>query len=46
MIATVKRRFRSAMREYVRTTVLSEEEVDEELAEITRLFPKAAQDSK
>jgi len=46
MIATVKRRFRSAMREYVRTTVLAEEEVDEELAEITRFFPKAAQDSR
>ena len=46
MIATVKRRFRSTMREYVRTTVLSEEEVEEELAEITRFFPRAAQDSK
>jgi hypothetical protein len=45
MIATVKRRFRSTMRDFVRTTVLSEDEVDEELAEITRFFPKAAQDS-
>jgi len=45
MIATVKRRFRSALRQYVRTTVLSEDEVDEELAEITQFFPKSAQDS-
>jgi len=29
----------------VRTTVLSEDEVDEELAEITQFFPKSAQDS-
>lgn len=45
MIATVKRRFRSVMREYVRTTVASDEQLEEELSEIACFFPDAAQDS-
>jgi len=45
MIATVKRRFRSALRESVRTTVLSEGQVEDELSEIMNLFPRTAQDS-
>ena len=46
MIVTVKRRFRSALREHVRTTVITDEQVDEELAEILRFLPEIAQDSK
>ena len=46
MIVTVKRRFRSALREHVRTTVIAEEQVDDELAEILRFLPDMAQDSK
>jgi hypothetical protein len=46
MIVTVKRRFRSALREYIRTTVITDEQVDEEIAEILRFLPDIAQDSK
>jgi len=46
MIVTVKRRFRSALREYVRTTVITDDQVDEELAEILRFLPNEAQDPK
>jgi RNA polymerase sigma-70 factor (ECF subfamily) len=46
MIVTVKRRFRSALREHVRTTVIAEDQVDDELAEILRFLPDMAQDSK
>lgn len=46
MIVTVKRRFQSALLEHIRNTVISENEVDDELKEILRLFPKKAQDSK
>ena len=46
MIVTVKRRFRSALRERVRTTVLSDDEMEDELSEIMRFFPKMAQDSE
>jgi hypothetical protein len=45
MIATVKRRFHSALRESVRTTVLSEGQLEDELIEIMNVFPKTAQDS-
>lgn len=45
MIATVKRRFGSTLRQYVRTTVLSDDELEQELSELMRFFPKAAQDS-
>ncbi|MFC1635554.1 RNA polymerase sigma factor [Planctomycetota bacterium] len=44
MIATVKRKFRSAMRESVRTTVLNDDQVKDELSEIIYFFPKIAQD--
>ena len=38
MIYTVKRRFRAAIKEYVRQSVSSEDEVDEEIYEMLRLF--------
>ena len=43
MIITVKRRFASALKEYVRTTVASDAYVQEELAEIIRFLPPEAQ---
>jgi len=43
MMTTVKRSFRTMLWEYVRNTVMSEDEMDEELAEIMRLFGKSAQ---
>ena len=46
MIVTVKRRFQSELRRHIRSTVLSENQIDEELAEILKLFPEKAQDSK
>ena len=46
MAITVKRRFRSALKKYIRSTVISENQTDEELKEILKLFPKKAQDSK
>jgi len=46
MIVTVKRRFRSVLREHVRTTVLADEQVDDELSEILRFLPEIAQDSR
>jgi len=46
MAITVKRRFRSALKKYIRSTVISESQTDEELKEILKLFPKKAQDSK
>lgn len=46
MAITVKRRFRSALKKYIRSTVISKNQTDEELKEILKLFPKKAQDSK
>ena len=46
MTITVKRRFRSALKKYIRSTVISENQTDDELKEILKLFPKKAQDSK
>lgn len=43
MVITVKRSFRTTLWEYVRHTVMTEEETDEELAEIMRLFGRSAQ---
>ena len=43
MCITVKRRFRSALKEYVRTTVASDQHVQEELAEIMKFLPQDAQ---
>ena len=44
MIVTVKRRFQSALREQVRNTVASTNEIDDELREILSFLPKRAQD--
>jgi len=46
MIVTVKRRFQAALKKNVRNTVTSEKQIDEELREILRFFPKSAQDSE
>jgi RNA polymerase sigma-70 factor (ECF subfamily) len=43
MVITVKRCFRATLWEYVRDTVMTEEETEEELTEIMRLFGKCAQ---
>jgi hypothetical protein len=43
MIITVKRRFQVILRQYLRNTVASEREVDDELQEIMRFLPKRAQ---
>jgi hypothetical protein len=45
MIVTIKRRFRTALREHVRTTVAADAQVNEELADILRFVPGLAQDS-
>lgn len=44
MIVTVKRRFRSALRDHLRDLVSSDQEVDSELGEIMQFLPKIAQD--
>ena len=43
MLITVKRRFQVILRQYLRNTVASEREVDDELQEIIRFLPKSAQ---
>jgi hypothetical protein len=43
MIITVKRRFQVMLRQYLRNTVASEREVDDELQEIIQFLPKSAQ---
>ncbi|MDT8300205.1 MAG: hypothetical protein RQ760_01900 [Sedimentisphaerales bacterium] len=43
MNITVKRRFQTALMTYIRTTVTSESQINEELEEIIRFFPKKAQ---
>ena len=43
MVVTVKRRFQSALRAHVRRTVLAEDQISEELAEIMKFFGKPAQ---
>lgn len=43
MIITVKRRFQSALRERVRRTVLAEDQVSDELAELMDFFGRPAQ---
>ena len=45
MMVTIKRRFQTALRSHLRSLVVSEDQVDEELAEIMRFLPKMAQDS-
>ena len=44
MIVTVKRRFREMLKRHIRNTVISKDQVDEELDEIIRFLPKSAQD--
>ena len=44
MMITVKRRFREMLRKSIRNTVISTNQVDEELDEIIRFLPKSAQD--
>lgn len=44
MMVTVKRRFQTALRNHLRGLVVSEDQVDDELAEIMRFLPKMAQD--
>lgn len=43
MIVTVKRAFRSALTDYVRSTVISEEHASEELSDLLHFFPREAQ---
>ena len=43
MVITVKRRFQSALRQYVRSTVASERQMADELKEILQFLPKKAQ---
>jgi len=44
MMVTVKRRFQTVLRSHLRSLVVSEDHVDDELAEIMRFLPKIAQD--
>jgi DNA-directed RNA polymerase specialized sigma24 family protein len=44
MMVTVKRRFQTVLRNHLRSLVVSEDQVDEELEEIMRFLPKIAQD--
>ncbi|MFH1882688.1 MAG: hypothetical protein ABIL62_08265 [Planctomycetota bacterium] len=46
MIVTVKRRFQAALKQYIRSTVASESQMDEELREIMKFLPKRAQHSQ
>ncbi|MHC4205417.1 MAG: hypothetical protein ACYSTT_12265, partial [Planctomycetota bacterium] len=46
MNITVKRRFQAALKEYIRNTVTSDAQVNEELEEIMRFFSKRAQHFK
>jgi hypothetical protein len=43
MIVTVKRRFQSALKQYIRSTVVSESQMADELKEILKFLPKKAQ---
>jgi hypothetical protein len=44
MILTVKRRFQAVLRQHIRSTVISEGMIPEEVREISRFFPKSLQD--
>ena len=43
MIITVKRRFQSVLKQYIRSTVASENQLSDELKEIMKFLPKKAQ---
>jgi DNA-directed RNA polymerase specialized sigma24 family protein len=45
MIVTVKRRFQAALMRHARTTVLSEDQVSEELNDLLKFFPENSQHS-
>jgi hypothetical protein len=44
MILTVKRRFQAVLKQYIRSTVISEGRIPDEVREILRFFPKSLQD--
>jgi DNA-directed RNA polymerase specialized sigma24 family protein len=44
MITTVKRRLQKALKQYLRNTATSDDEIHEEFAEIVQFFSKSAQD--
>jgi DNA-directed RNA polymerase specialized sigma24 family protein len=46
IIVTVKRRFQTALRKQLRDSVVSEEQVNGELEELRKFFPKIAQDGR
>jgi DNA-directed RNA polymerase specialized sigma24 family protein len=46
MIITVKRRFQTILRQYIRNTVASESQMTDELTEIMKFLPKNAQHSQ
>jgi hypothetical protein len=43
MVITVKRRFQTALKQYIRSTVASGSEMDDELEKIMQFLPKSAQ---
>ena len=46
MVTTVKRRLQKALKQYLRNTATSDNEIHEEFAEIVQFFSKSAQDFK
>ena len=44
MVLTVKRRFQAILRQHIRSTVISEGRIPEEVREILRFFPQSLQD--
>jgi RNA polymerase sigma-70 factor (ECF subfamily) len=46
MVTTVKRRLQKALKQYLRNTATSDDEIHEEFAEIVQFFSKSAQDSR
>lgn len=46
MIITIRRRFQVALKRHVRNSVISSNEVSDELSDLMRFFPKDAQDFK
>ena len=46
MIVTAKRRFQAALRKWLRDSVTSDDQVNGELEELRRFFPRMAQDGR
>jgi len=44
MIVTVKRRFQTALKNWLRNSVMSGKDIDDEFAELKKFFPRIAQD--